>query len=254
MDLQSKYIILLVAIVAAATTILRSPWFKGVLGEFWVNSSLSKRLDEDQYQLFKNLTLPSRDGTTQIDHVVMSRFGIFVIETKNMSGWIFGNENQARWTQVIYRKKTKFQNPLRQNYKHVKTVQDLLGISADKLYNIVVFVGSGVPKTPMPSNVVWSTGSLLETIKSKRVELFDQDELTGFAERLAEARHRSGIQTHRAHVRHVKSQVALRQSDANCPRCGAELVERTNRKSGARFLSCSRFPKCRGTRQQPNPS
>ena len=248
MDFQNNYIIVLVAIVGAAISISRTPWFKGVLGEFWVNISLSRRLDEQEYQLLKNLTLPTRDGTTQIDHVVISRFGIFVIETKNMSGWIFGGENQARWTQVIYRKKTKFQNPLRQNYKHVKTVQDLLEIGADKLYNIVVFVGSGVPKTPMPSNVVWSTGSLLETIKSKRVEILDQDELTALAERLAEARLQSGIQTHRAHVRHVKSQVALRQSDANCPRCGAELVERTNRKSGARFLSCSTFPKCRGTR------
>lgn len=241
---------MLLAFAFVALQVLHSSWLKGVLGEFYVNSSLRRHLDAQEYQLFKDLTLPARDGTTQIDHVIISRFGVFVIETKNMLGWIFGSENQAKWTQTLYRKKTKFQNPIRQNYKHIKAIEGVLGIGSDKLYNIVVFVGSGVPKTAMPSNVVWSTGSLLETIRSKRVEILDQDELTTVSERLAEARLRSGFQTHRDHVKHIKSQVALRESNVNCPRCGAELVERTNRKSGARFLSCSRFPKCRGTRQK----
>jgi len=79
-------------------TVLKSPWFKGVLGEFLVNFLLKKYLPKEKYTLIKNVTLPTDDGTTQIDHIVVSEFGLFVIETKNMKGWIFGNTNQKKWT------------------------------------------------------------------------------------------------------------------------------------------------------------
>ena len=89
------------------------PVIKGRIGEKHAIKGLKQHLDETQYSIVNDVTLPLEDGgTTQIDHVVVSRFGIFVIETKNMSGWIFGNENQAKWTQTIYRSKYPFQNPL----------------------------------------------------------------------------------------------------------------------------------------------
>ena len=252
MTFQDPRIVALVALAIVATWILRSSWLKGMLGEARVNSSLRRRLDEREYRLLKDLTLPTRDGTTQIDHVVISRFGIFVIETKNMAGWIFGNADRAHWTQVIFRKKSKFQNPIRQNYKHVKTIQDLLGIDAHQFHNVIVFVGSAIPKTSMPVGVVWGAKSLVEYIRSKRFTLIEEQDLDKLAEQLSEARMRPGIQTHRAHVQHVRKKVASRKHDASkCPRCGAEMVERTNRKSGDRFLACSRFPKCRGTRTLP---
>ncbi|WP_350617509.1 nuclease-related domain-containing protein, partial [Pseudomonas sp. HY7a-MNA-CIBAN-0227] len=75
-----------------------------------------------------NVTLPlPNGGSTQIDHVIVSIYGIFVIETKNYKGWIFGNEKQRQWTQAFPNgRKYKFQNPLRQNYLHIKTLADLL--------------------------------------------------------------------------------------------------------------------------------
>lgn len=69
------------------------------------------------------MTLDTPDGTTQIDHVFLSPFGVFVLETKNMRGWIFGSENQAQWTQQIFKQRFKFQNPTRQNYKHLKALE-----------------------------------------------------------------------------------------------------------------------------------
>ena len=104
-------------------------WPLGNWGESRVNAGLASRLDEKTYRLIENVTLPVGDGTTQIDHLIFSRYGIFVIETKDMTGWIFGNPNDARWTQVIYGDRYRFQNPIRQNYKHVKTVQELLCLS-----------------------------------------------------------------------------------------------------------------------------
>jgi restriction system protein len=68
-------------------------------GEFLVNTAARLFLPKDEYHLIKNVTLPTDDGTTQIDHIIVSRYGVFVIETKNMKGWIFGSANQRTWTQ-----------------------------------------------------------------------------------------------------------------------------------------------------------
>jgi hypothetical protein len=58
-------------------------------GEKEVVKYLSSKLDIKKYYIFNNLTLKTKDGSTQIDHVVVSPYGIFVIETKDYSGWIF---------------------------------------------------------------------------------------------------------------------------------------------------------------------
>nr|WP_305906732.1 nuclease-related domain-containing protein [Methylomarinum sp. Ch1-1]MDP4519435.1 nuclease-related domain-containing protein [Methylomarinum sp. Ch1-1] len=90
---------------------LKTPVMKGVLGELQVNLAARFFLDKNQYKLFKNVTLPTEDGSTQIDHIIVSRYGVFVIETKNIRGWIFGGQNQKTWTQKIYRHTQKFQTP-----------------------------------------------------------------------------------------------------------------------------------------------
>ncbi len=92
-------------------TLIKTPWFKGVIGEGLLNISIRLFLDKREYRLLKNVTLPTEDGTTQIDHIIVSRFGVFVIETKNMRGWIFGNPAHKSWTQQIYRRRHSFQNP-----------------------------------------------------------------------------------------------------------------------------------------------
>jgi len=110
-------------VLISLLTILRLPTVKGKLGEVYVRKGLRKKLTSDQYSIINDVTLPLDDGgTTQVDHIVVSPFGIFVIETKNMKGWIFGSEKQAKWTQTIYRTKHSFQNPLRQNYKHTSSI------------------------------------------------------------------------------------------------------------------------------------
>ncbi|MAP95866.1 MAG: nuclease [Ponticaulis sp.] len=236
--------------IAIAGLVIRSRWFKGWFGEFKVNSVIKRNLDKSDYRLLSDLTLPSRGGTTQIDHVVLSRFGVFVIETKNMLGLIFGTANQSKWTQVVFRRKSSFQNPIRQNFKHVRTVQELLGLKSHQIHSLVAFVGSATPKTLMPSDVVWGADSVAEAIGSKQIELIDPEVLDELETRLSEARLEPSIFTNRAHVKHVKTRAAERKKGlSSCPRCGSGLVKRTNEKSGERFWGCSKFPRCRGTRR-----
>jgi hypothetical protein len=59
-----------------------SAWFKGKVGEWAVNRSFDKHLDPDEYKVLHDVTLPFKGGTTQIDHIVLSQFGVFVVETK----------------------------------------------------------------------------------------------------------------------------------------------------------------------------
>ena len=228
----------------------RSPSFKGAVGESRVNSQLQSTLDTQEYRILRDLTLPTKDGTTQIDHVVVSSYGVFVIETKNMKGWIFGGERQARWTQTLHRHKSQFQNPLRQNFKHIKVVQELLGLKTHQLHNVVVFVGSAEPKTTMPQNVLWNEWQLSDYIKSKREAYFGENEVRSFADRLIENSLESNRKTRRDHVRRVNAHAARRKNNTtHCPRCYSELVERVNKKSGQKFLGCSRYPRCKGTRE-----
>ncbi|MGR5279715.1 nuclease-related domain-containing protein, partial [Vibrio rotiferianus] len=90
------------------------------------------------------------------DHIVVSKYGIFVVETKNMKGWIFGSARQRQWTQKIYRHSSKFQNPLHQNYKHIKALETLLGCSEEHLHSVIVFIGDSTFKTEMPPNVTYA--------------------------------------------------------------------------------------------------
>lgn len=98
--------------------------YLGWSGENFVSRKLH-RLDPKHYRVLNDLLLPSLGNlqTTQIDHVVVSNFGIFCIETKNYKGWIFGSANQERWTQVIYHYKSRLYNPLWQNYAHIKALE-----------------------------------------------------------------------------------------------------------------------------------
>lgn len=229
---------------------LNSPTVIGAAGERAVNATLSRQLNEQDYILLEDLTLPTSHGTTQLDHIVLSRFGIFVIETKNMSGWIFGGENQARWTQVMRRHKSQFQNPLRQNYHHLKVVQNLLGIRLDQLENLVAFVGSAEPKTEMPPNVFWNRRALSNYIASRKTVRFTESEVRDFARKLRSSALDSNKETRRAHVQYVREKASQKETDlTKCPRCGSKMIERTNRKKRQTFYGCSRYPKCRGARQ-----
>jgi len=229
------------------TALLKSPWFKGLLGEFIVNLSARWFLDKETYHLIRNVTLPTSDGTTQIDHVIVSRFGLFVVETKNMKGWIFGGPHQKRWTQKIYKHTTQFQNPLHQNYKHVKKLQALLDLTDGQVYSVVVFVGGSEFKTPMPENVTQG-GGYIRFIKSKTEPVLTEGQVQAIVRRIQSGRLKPSLKTHREHVRHVRQIVSDRESQKRCPKCGSLMVERVTKRGeqkGGRFWGCSGFPKCR---------
>lgn len=129
---------------------------KGKLGEEIVKQKLANRLPKDKYKIINDVFLPLKEGgTTQIDHIIVSIYGVFVVETKNYSGWIFADRNQQSWTQSIGREKFHFQNPIRQNYLHICSIADDLGLPKEFLHGIVTFADDCEFKTEMPDGVVF---------------------------------------------------------------------------------------------------
>lgn len=228
---------------------LKSPIGKGIIGEFLVNLAINIRLDKKKYHLLKNVTLPTEDGTTQIDHIIVSQFGIFVIETKNMKGWIFGDEHQKTWTQKIYKNSRKFQNPLHQNYKHTKTIQSLLGVETDEIFSIVTFVGESTFKTKMPKNVT-KGGEFISFINSKTDKILSENEVHKIVSMIKNGQLSKTRKTNKEHINHVRKIVKEKESITICPKCGNALVLRVSKQGvnkGNKFYGCSSYPKCRYT-------
>ena len=124
-------------------------------GEAMVMKTLSALLDSKKYHLLNNITVDSGLGTTQIDHILVCQFGIFVIEVKHYSGTIYVKPDAAKWKQFIGNTSYTFQNPLRQNYKHTEAIKSMLDfINRDDIYSVVVFTGSAKLKNEVPGNVI----------------------------------------------------------------------------------------------------
>ena len=179
--------------------------FKGFLGETVINVAMWLKLEKDVYHRLNNITLPLiNGGSTQIDHVIVSVYGIFVIETKNYKGWIFGNEKQRQWTQVIMGRKYKFQNPLRQNYLHIKTLSDLLDLEMSYFHSMIAFIGECELKTrdELPEHVL--TSGMASYIKKKQDKILTEDEVQSIVEQIENNRFSKSWRTNRQHKAYLK--------------------------------------------------
>ncbi|HSW64396.1 MAG TPA: NERD domain-containing protein [Dissulfurispiraceae bacterium] len=215
---------------------------KGWIGEKVTQAGMWAFLDDKEYQRYTDILVKTENGTTQIDHIVLSKYGLFVIETKNYQGWIFGRSTQIEWTQSIYGKKNRFQNPLHQNYKHTKTLAQYLGIDHSLIIPIIWFIGDVTFKTEMPANVL--AGGLIPYIKEFKRVVFSEDEIVRLASRLSFLKD-CPVASSKEHVDQLKERF---NSNVTCPKCGSALVQRTARQgaaAGKTFFGCSAFPKCR---------
>ncbi len=202
--------------------LLKSPWAKGQTGELLVRLFAHRQLDKQTYRRLHNVTLNTPDGTTQIDHVFLSPYGIFVLETKNMSGWIFGSEKQAQWMQKLYKRTFKFQNPLRQNYKHLKALEATLGVNPEHLHSVITFVGGSTFKTEVPANVTQGIG-FIRYIQSFQQPVFSEAGVDAMLQALQTGRRAPTLATHREHVQSLKRGV-IRRPNGNIRNAEARLL------------------------------
>lgn len=235
------------------------PEIKGSKGEKYVKRLLEEL--DSSYTVFHDLYVPNKQGsTTQIDHVVTSPFGIFVIETKHYDGWIFGNEKQKYWTQVIYKRKEKFYNPIWQNFGHIEALRNYMGKGDfQPIQSIIAFSSQSTFKfkDDFTSAKVIQFPLLVRVIKEwniQRISQLELQEINRVLEGLLVHDKKEKKQMKKQHVMALKNnqneklRVEKEQVKQNvCPKCGGGLSLKKG-KYGP-FYGCSNFPKCRYTKQ-----
>ena len=200
------------------------------------------------YIVLNDLLLPTKgSGTTQIDHVVVSEYGIFVIETKNYKGIIYGNEYADSWTKNMFGRKYPMANPVEQNQTHIRAIARIL-TKADigtNIYSIVTFPKSAQVRSRSERCEIVYFSQLRRTIRRYQDVQMDWDTTQTAARILLDA-NITDRKSRREHIRYVKQLKQTRQimvANLVCPKCGAELVKRDG-KYGT-FYGCSNFPRCR---------
>ncbi len=192
------------------------PHIKGKVGEGRVQLWVNQQLNPNIYHLINHITLPtSGHGSTQIDHILVSVYGVFVIETKNMTGWIFGSEYDKTWTQTIYKRKQKFQNPMHQNYGHIKALERVLELNESQLHSVIAFVGDCNIKTKLPANVTQGL-DCIRYIKSKTRRVLSQQQVAQAIKKIEELqlpRSRRTDKDHKRYVRHRRYIKELRDAE-----------------------------------------
>lgn len=239
---------LLGLMILSALIRIFKPKIKGWMGEKAVSAILDS-LPQNEYRVINNVIVPTERGTSQIDHIVVSVYGIFVIETKNYKGWITGSDKSDQWTKNMYGKKYFFQNPIKQNYGHVKALENILRLPEDMFIPIVVFSINADLKVNTSHLVVY-TVNLKKTIgkfKERKMDLAQVEILSkGISSMNIDSKG-----TRKSHVENVRQRVNDKErkiTEGICPRCGGTLVEKKGR-YGA-FIGCSNYPKCRYTSQE----
>lgn len=140
--------------VAAVLLLSKSSMFKRLMAGLTVNLRARCHLDAERYHEYRNLDILCHGEHVHIDYVYVSRYGIFVVNTPNSQGRIWGCKHQDLWKQKFHKSETVFRNPLLENQEYIQTLSDKLLFSPRVFFSVVVFDKNCRFKTVMPDNVM----------------------------------------------------------------------------------------------------
>ncbi len=227
-----------------------SPGQVGRVGE----RRVSRKLDwlPKEYRILNDILLKTPSGTTQIDHIVVSPYAIFIIETKNYKGWILGHENAQEWKQSLLGKKKlfgrrieqhKFRNPILQNQAHVNAIKRLVSpIGNFPIIPIVVFSDKAELKITVPNHIVITWSRLRKTMKKFHEHVIPDSEVHKIvaAIRTANITDKKARKNHAMSVRQKQERTKQMLANRICPLCHSTLVVKKGKYG--RFWGCSNYP------------
>ena len=221
---------------------------KGKVGEKVVSRKLDQ-LPKDQYQVLNNVTIPTPKGSSQIDHLVVSIYGIFVIETKNYNGWIYGGEYAEYWTQNIYGNKYQFYNPILQNAGHVRALRRVLKeFEPLPILPIIAFSGEADLKVKVEEACVIYWSQIHKVINQFEEKRLTWSQVNAICDAVQTAQLEPGKEADMQHLQDILSARDQKYdaiSSGRCPRCGGTLVLRSGKYG--HFYGCSNYPRCKFT-------
>ncbi len=253
---------------------------KGYYGEFLTVKALEGISEKEKFLANVYLSKAAKaDQTTEIDVIYVNEFGIFVLESKNYSGWIFGNDKAKYWTQSLNKRvKNKFYNPVFQNAGHISALKATLGSRFDNTYkSLIVFSERCELKNvtvQTPDVYVIKRNNIRKTIQSlSHAPVLTENDIAEIYNILS-SKMKVDEELKKKHIENIKSEIGRTEPTSFegkkevaktevkgeekqpahdvvkiCSKCGAPMVLRTAQKGsnkGQKFWGCSNYPKCRG--------
>lgn len=236
-------VLITVTVVCVSAVLLayfNSPGYKGKSGERAVDNALQSCGYEKRYTV-TDLTFVSDGKSVQIDHVLINAYGLFVIETKNYGGRIYGSDGQHEWTQVLGRTKNKFYNPVKQNATHVYHLNKVLPKKVP-IHAVVVFVRNNTAY--ITSNNVVGLSSLPAYLSRYRAAVLSDDDIEMLYSFLLNLKASCPVSSEE----HINGIYEMRRNVASniCPRCGGNLIVKSGRYGD--FFGCVNYPDCTFTK------
>lgn len=235
---------------------------KGEIGEALIEKSI-RRYDKNA-KVLRNVYIRKPGGSTsEIDVMLISAAGIFVIESKSYKGWIFGNDDNPKWTVTLYggrdwlgfkrTEKFHFYNPIWQNRSHISNLKRYLRKDIPHIYSVIVFSDEcrfmGIEYSQENTYVCHRKNlqDILKKIVGGTDTLLTKEQVDSLYERLKPLTEITDEEK-RQHIESINRKLNDKE---HCPYCGGKLVERTAKKgpnAGSKFLGCENYPKCRFTK------
>ncbi len=218
--------------------------YKGRIGERETAIYLNKI--EGNKQIINNITLNDNGKTRQIDHIAITEAGVFIIETKNFSGQIYGRENSKEWKQYLGKKCYTFANPIHQNFGHTEIVRKVLKGKTEEIYSIVVFTRTGRLKVEDLKDKVMYVDEVKDYIQDKP-KVIDINKIQEIYLTLIENRvtNQEYIENHNYNVQHYVQGKQEKIAQGICPKCYGKLIKKKGRYG--EFYGCSNYPECKYT-------
>jgi len=263
LDLQSlstldPHLLRWLIVPIAVVVIFNLPWIKAIRGRMrlWLTGRL--RLPSRHYRRFNKRRLRLKDGDiAQIDQILVSRFGIFVVSVASVAGKIVGDAKDQQWLQQRWWRSRHFPNPLLRNYLQARTIETLLGLGPGKVRSVIVFVGNGQFESLMPPNLVHQR-EFVDYIRSYQSPCLSEDDCQHVSAQIKAGRLAEGMTRYEDHIaaqrdgdgRNTRSRRRAPTLDPVivCPKCGAAMQRRLAErgpKAGQAFWVCTNAPKCR---------
>ena len=237
--------IIILSILFFAFAILITIYSKrivGAAGEYWVKKEL--KMLPREYLTLNDVMVKTNNKTSQIDHIIVSKYGVFVIETKQYNGVLIGNDYDKKWEFKAGNKVLYINNPVHQNYGHVQALKEVLRLNEEKFIPIVCI--SSNAKINIKSDKVVSINSLIKKIREYNVEILPEYK---DIYKTLEFLNVTSKDARESHVNNKKEQIKEKEQNTQhkCPKCGGNLITRKGKYG--EFIGCSNYPKCKFTKQ-----
>lgn len=199
-----------------------------------IKKSTLKRLSKNKYMVLNDVVVSSTKKSHKIDNVIISKFGIFVIKYVDQTGKIYGDERELQWIALKDRKKTYFDNPLREVHSSIRVLSELLDLNEKYFIPIVCFTEE-VTVSCDTKDKITQIEFLDDVIKTFKKEII----IYGLKEIRAKIKNSTIVERSTGEKEETKSNT--------CPKCGGKLVVRKGKYGD--FVGCNNYPNCKFTRE-----